>query len=274
MPVPDGLVLIGPHPGQGALLMHCIDPSVTTEGDALSVDPSLDPLNPANGYRGKSGTQYSREFIERYRAAQHDRVARIDVLAHSLIAARMAARSRVKAMGESALPEDRRIAAHTPILNVWRTDGDLRCFDLSLDPSDRKFGSLWGSDPFASNYGAVGFARQCTPESWLSTWSGLSSNATLAKTAAALRSRCWWSNIPVTRPAFPARPPDRRVARDDRQAAPPRPRRPPRPGPHARRRAGALRSGPPPCRLAARHLSRLIFAPVSGPRRGRPPPSS
>ena len=53
-------------------------------------------------------------------------------------------------------------------------------------PSDRKFGSLWGADPYASNYGAVGFARQCTPESWLSTWSGLSSNATLAKAAPAI----------------------------------------------------------------------------------------
>ena len=71
-------------------------------------------------------------------------------------------------------------------MNVWRTDADLRCFDLALDPSERKFGSLWGSDPYASNFGAVGFARQCTPESWLSTWSALSSNASLAKTAAAI----------------------------------------------------------------------------------------
>lgn len=66
---------------------------------------------------------------------------------------------------------------------VWRSDADLRCLDLSLDPSDRHPGSLWGKDPYASNYGAVGFARFCTPESWLSTWSGLSSNASLARTA-------------------------------------------------------------------------------------------
>jgi len=186
MPVPDGLVFVGPHPGQGALLMNCIDPSVAVEGEALSVDPSLDPLNPANGYGGAKGTRYAAEFVERYRAAQRERVARLDALAHSLIEQRLAARQRVKAQGATASAEDRRLAAHTPILNVWRTDGDLRCFDLSLDPSNRKFGSLWGADPFASNYGAVGFARQCTPESWLSTWSGLSSNATLAKTAAAI----------------------------------------------------------------------------------------
>jgi hypothetical protein len=103
-----------------------------------------------------------------------------------LLERRLAARQRVKAAGSSATAQDRRIAAHTPIINVWRTDADLRCFDLSLDASDRKFGSLWGADPYASNYGAVGFARQCTPESWLSTWSALSSNASLAKTAAAI----------------------------------------------------------------------------------------
>lgn len=186
MPRVDGTVLVGPHPGQGALLMNCIDPSVQVEGDALSVDDTLDPLNPANGYRGAKGTAYDAAFVARYRAAQRQRVERIDQLARDLIQQRQDARQRIKADGATPAAADRRIAGHTPIFNVWRTDADLRCFDLSLDPSDRKFGSLWGADPYASNYGAVGFARQCTPESWLSTWSGLSSNATLAKTAAAL----------------------------------------------------------------------------------------
>jgi pimeloyl-ACP methyl ester carboxylesterase len=186
MPAVDGLVLVGPHPGQGALLLNCIDPSVTVEDDPMSVDPMLDPLSPANGYAGKGSTRYSPQFIDRYRTAQRERVARIDARARSLIERRQAARQRVKEAGQGASAEDRRVAAHTPIINVWRTDGDLRCFDLSLDPSERKFGSLWGPDPYASNFGAVGFARQCTPESWLSTWSALSSNASLAKTAPAI----------------------------------------------------------------------------------------
>lgn len=67
------------------------------------------------------------------------------------------------------------------MFNVWRTDADLRCFDLKLDPSERRFGSVWGADPIASNYGSVGFARICTPESWLSTWSGLSSLASFER---------------------------------------------------------------------------------------------
>jgi hypothetical protein len=162
---------------------------VADENDPLSVDPALDPLSPANGYAGKGDTRYSEEFIQRYRDAQQARVTRIDERARALIARKQAARKRVKeavANGGKPAPEDRRLAGHTPIFNVWRTDGDLRCYDLTLDASDRKFGSLWGSDPYASNYGAVGFARQCTPESWLSTWSALSSNASLAKTASSI----------------------------------------------------------------------------------------
>lgn len=186
MPAVDGLVFVGPHPGQGALLLNCIDPSVTDEGDALSVDASLDPLNPDNGYREGGQARYAPAFIERYRAAQRERVARIDAQARELIRRRLAAREQLKQQGEAAPAADRRRAAHTPIFNVWRTDADLRCLDLSLDASDRRPGSLWGADPYASNYGAVGFARQCTPESWLSTWSALSSNATLARTAGTL----------------------------------------------------------------------------------------
>ena len=59
MPTVDGMVLIGPHPGQGALLLNCIDPSVADENDALSVAPELDPLAPANGYQpgGRAATR-------------------------------------------------------------------------------------------------------------------------------------------------------------------------------------------------------------------------
>jgi pimeloyl-ACP methyl ester carboxylesterase len=185
MPRPDAMVFVGPHPGQGALLLNCIDPSVGDESDPLSVIESLDPLSTANGYAGKGGTRYEPGFVLRYREAQRSRVARIDARARELITIRRAARKRLKE-GDSATERDRRIAAHTAIFNVWRTDGDLRCWDLTIDPSDRKYGSLWGGDPYTSNYGAVGFARQCTPESWLSTWSALSSNASLEKTAGSI----------------------------------------------------------------------------------------
>src|SRR5436190_5411219 len=185
MPEIDGVVLVAPHPGQGLLLMGCIDPSVTDERDPLSVDSSLDPLDPRNGFAEPTASStYSPEFLERYRAGQRARVARLDSIASNLIAARMDARRKAKDGGAEHL---RRLGAHTPIMTVWRTDADPRCFDLSIDPSDRAYGTLWGRDPRASNYGAVGFARNCTPEAWLSTWSGLSSNAALVKTAPSIQ---------------------------------------------------------------------------------------
>jgi pimeloyl-ACP methyl ester carboxylesterase len=181
MPEIDGFIFVAPHSGQGLLLMGCIDPSVTDERDPLSVNPSLDALDPRNGFaEPPSSSRYEAEFLERYREGQRARVAKLDVVAKELIAARMEARKKAKDTSDEAL---RRRAVHTPIMTVWRTDADPRCFDRSLDPSDRKYGTLWGKDPRASNYGAVGFARNCTPEAWLSTWSGLSSNAALEKTA-------------------------------------------------------------------------------------------
>jgi pimeloyl-ACP methyl ester carboxylesterase len=185
MPQVDGMVFVAPHPGQGTILINCIDPSVSDESDALSVDPSLDPLDPKNGFKEPpQSSSYSPEFVKRYREAQVERVGRLDQAAKSMIAERFAARKRVKEGGGMA---DRRAAAYTQIMTIWRTDADLRCFDLSLDPSERKYGSLWSADPYSSNYGSVGFARNCSPEAWLSTWSGLSSNALLSKTAPSVR---------------------------------------------------------------------------------------
>jgi hypothetical protein len=111
-------------------------------------------------------------------------VERIDARARELLSVRQQARQALKAGDASRAA--RLQAAHTPIITVWRTDADLRCLDLSLDPSDRPAGSVWGTDMLASNFGAMGFGRLCTPESWLSTWSGLSSHAALENTAPAV----------------------------------------------------------------------------------------
>jgi hypothetical protein len=179
MPAADGFIFIAPHPGQGKLLLNCIDPSVMDENDPLAIDPALDPLASANGYAPHPGiTRYASPFIERYHAAQCARVQRLDHIAKSLIADRMAARSRNKANPNGG---DALRGAMNSIFQVWRTDADLRCFDLTMDPSDRRWGTVWGADPIASNMGAVGFARVCTPESWLSTWSAISSNASFER---------------------------------------------------------------------------------------------
>ena len=180
MPAPDDLIFVSPHPGQGKLLMNGIDPSVTDELNPLSVDPALDPFDPRNGFATPpASSSYSPEFVSRYRAAQRARVERLDAHARAILATRAKARQQVKEGDTSLLTK--RMAAHTPITQIWRTDADLRCWDLSLDPSDRVVGGLWGRDPFASNLGSVGFARMVTAESWLSTWSGISSNASFEK---------------------------------------------------------------------------------------------
>lgn len=185
MPIVDGLIMVSPHPGQGKLLMSGIDPSVMDEVDPMQTDASLDPFSSANGFDAERGCgRYAPEFVTRYRGAQEHRVARIDAHARALLQRKHEARQRVKAGTATEL--DRRVAAHAPIFNVWRTDADLRSWDTTLDPSDRKTGSLWGKDPFVSNWGSVGFGRVVTPESWLSTWSGLSSNASLDKTLSSI----------------------------------------------------------------------------------------
>lgn len=185
MPAPSDLIFVSPHPGQGKLLMNGLDGSVTNEDDPFATDASLDPFDPANGFAGPSASSsYAPGFVARYREAQRARVERLDARAREMLAVRARARKRLKEGDDSRAI--RREAAYTPISQVWRTDADLRCWDLSLDPSDREIGTLWGRDPMASNLGSVGFARLVTPESWLSTWSGISSNASFEKCGADL----------------------------------------------------------------------------------------
>ncbi len=181
LPALDALAYLAPHPGQGTLLRRCIDPSVTDEDDAFSLNPGLDPFAEDNRYRpAPQSSSYSPEFVERYRAAQLARIERIDTRARVAVDETLTARTRVKA--GSATPADRRRAGTAHLITVWRTDADLRAMDQSLDKSDRGYGSVYGAKPEITNYGIVGFGRLTTPDAWLSTWSGLSSNATIAKT--------------------------------------------------------------------------------------------
>lgn len=202
MPTVDAMVLLSPHPGQGQLLQRCIDPAVSDESAPLESDASLDFLDAANGYRdGAQGSSYTQEFIDRHRAGQQARVQRLDALAKQMIAARLSAKARTKGDPSAAL---RRAGAYSGILTIWRTDADLRCWDLSLDPSERKLGSVWGNNPWTSNFGVPGFGRLCTPEAWLSTWSGLSSRANLYETASAIEQPCLQIEYTADNTVFPA----------------------------------------------------------------------
>jgi hypothetical protein len=175
LPPADAMIYLAAHPGEGHYLLHAIDPSLADEGDPLSCDPTLDLYDPRNGFaEPPAESRFAPAFLARYRAAQRARVERIDAIARARVASRQAARAR----------GDRRAAIATDFLLVYRTDADPRAVDLSLDPSRRDYGSLWGRRPDLINYGPVGFSRVVAPEAWLSTWSGLASRAEIATTGA------------------------------------------------------------------------------------------
>jgi alpha-beta hydrolase superfamily lysophospholipase len=56
--------------------------------------------------------------------------------------------------------------------------------DADPEGEPRAYGSLLSDRPDLMNMTAMGFAHLCTPRAWLSTWSGLSSNADLVVSAA------------------------------------------------------------------------------------------
>jgi hypothetical protein len=81
---------------------------------------------------------------------------------------------------------------------------DPRTVDLSLDPSERPYGSLFGKRPDLINYGLTGFGRLTTPEAWLSTWSGLSSNADFLRCAPGVTVPTLFIELTGDQAAFPA----------------------------------------------------------------------
>lgn len=181
----DALVLVSAHKGQGLILNECIDPSVVDENNPLLTDDSLDMYNSANGFvPPPEQTRYSNEFIQKYRAAQLARIEKLDNMAREFIDD---ARKH-EALFNSETGNDfdshhqiGRRAAFEKIMVIYRTMANLHYVDHSIDPSNRAYGSLLSDRPDLMNMQYMGFARVLTPQGWLSTWSGISSNANLPK---------------------------------------------------------------------------------------------
>ena len=76
LPKADGLILVDASLGNPIGLLRGLNPAVKTEGDPASIDPALDPFNPANGFN-PSGPTYSDEFKKKYCAAQSARMNRL-----------------------------------------------------------------------------------------------------------------------------------------------------------------------------------------------------
>lgn len=189
----DGWVGMAAHPGEGVFMLQVIDPSVADENDPFSTVPELDMYHPDNGWRPwPEPCHYDPDWLVRYRAAQKERVARIDAIAKASLAESAAAGARLRGIDAAhdlvAWREARRRAVFSKYMVINRTLADPAYLDLSIDPDERPMGSLFAfPDPFDANYGRGGLARSMTARGWLSTWSGLSSHAALADTMPQVR---------------------------------------------------------------------------------------
>src|SRR6266702_702932 len=156
LPAGDLYVALAAHSGRPEVLTAWLDASVTDESDPLSVDPALDPYDPANGL------PYSADFQLRYRAAQRDRNERITSWALDQLGRLAGTRAR-----------DR-------LFTVPRSWADLRMVDPSIEPSDRRPNWCYLGDPMRANYGVFGVGTVSTLRSWLSMWSLRTSQCTAA----------------------------------------------------------------------------------------------
>jgi pimeloyl-ACP methyl ester carboxylesterase len=210
MPEGDAYVAVAAHLGEGRFMLNVIDPAVTDEHDALATDPAWDMYNPANGYRSgyRSGyhsgygsgyrswpepSSYDLEWLDGYRARQRERTARLDAIARAAIAEQQEGRTllRSEAYGELSREEQIAVTARRWLgryMVIYRTLANPAYLDPTIDPSRRQLGSIFSpGDPIVGNYAAGGLARVMTPRAWLSTWSGLSSQAELPDTIAHVR---------------------------------------------------------------------------------------
>lgn len=185
LPMADGLVLLAAHLGEGRFLLDRLDPSVVDEADPVVADPRLDMYDPRNGYRPmqEGPSSYSHEFLTAFRAGQRERCARLDARARAWCEEAAWFRRRLGETDAAERPRLARQAYQRRYLLIYRTLADPRYLDPTIDPSPRPLGSIFsfGRDPIVGNAGE-GLARTMSARGWLSTWSGLASNAALETT--------------------------------------------------------------------------------------------
>ncbi len=205
----DALVLVSCHKGQGMVMNECIDPAVIDEADPEPSDSELDMYSARNGFvPAPEWSEYSDEFVARYRAAQLERVRRLDETARTLIAENRRASDLQNdpdfaRLGFDAQHTILRREARQPVMTIYRTMANLHYADHHLDPSPREYGSLLSDRPDLMNQQIMGFGRLCSPHAWLSTWSGLSSNANLLQTLPEIRIPTLVANAGCDREIYP-----------------------------------------------------------------------
>lgn len=151
LPPVDAIALCAAHAGRSRLFGEWIDPAVIDENDPVATDPALDMFDQGNG------PPYAPAFLARFRAAQLARRERIEGWVWSTLR---------RLRRDTGGPRDRAFVVH-------RTHADPRFLDLSLDPNERRAGSVWG-DPCAVNRAANAMGRFTTLTAFLSQWSSAS----------------------------------------------------------------------------------------------------
>src|SRR5262249_23487140 len=133
-------------------------------------------------------SRYDAPWLKEYRDRQRQRTRRLDDAALAAIADHRDARAQSRAEGFASWPDDERglVTRRSWLgryMGIYRTLANPAYLDPSIDPSHRPLGSIFSpGDPIIGNYGPGGLARVMTPRAWLSTWSGLSSQADLPDT--------------------------------------------------------------------------------------------
>jgi hypothetical protein len=194
MPEACAYIAVAAHPGEGRFMRNVLDPAVVDEQRPELSDDAWDMYHPANGYRPyPQHSTYDRAWLAQYRTRQRDRCRRLDDYAREEIADRARHRDRMKDVSFASLSDaDRgdviRRARLWRYMVIYRTLANPANLDPTIDPNRRRIGSIFSpGDPIIGNYGPGGLARVMTPRAWLSTWSGLSSQADLPDTIGDVR---------------------------------------------------------------------------------------
>lgn len=146
----DAVIELMAHPGRALVYTEWLDPAVTDESDPFcDRDSTVDMFDEANG------PPYDSDFMARYRSAQVARNRRIT----SWVRTELDRLEQVSAGEVRDLP-----------FTVHATVADPRFLDLSIEPTDRAPGTVWGP-PYQANMSPATLGHLTSLRSWLSQWS-------------------------------------------------------------------------------------------------------
>ena len=153
LPSVDALVMLNAHSGRADIMQSWLDPAIRDENDVFDRDTELDLF-------ARRDNPLDREWVATYRAAQAQRMERIT--------------NWVKTQ-QAELAD--RYGDDVPDLpfRVHGTCADPRFVDVTIDPSDREPGTLWG-ETLSANFRPVTLGSLTTLRSWLSQWSVADTN--------------------------------------------------------------------------------------------------